>query len=458
MATHQTPNPYAAAAAPKPVKRRRRGWRIAAWSVASLFALIAVLLGAAWWWAGGNQSLATTLARAATYLPAGQGLESRDVTGSLRAGGHIGWLRWTSPAMAVEVQDARIGWQLGPLLQRKIELGEVHAARVHIVPRDTPDPAPKEPLEPLTQLRLPVQVELPFRVDELVWGETSTNGTGSTGSTASTTGTTPRSGGDSEGDASTKRPFTISNLAGKYQYNGAQHQLVVDNVELAEGRYSARVALDADAPMALAATLDGTVRTPSPGGGAPVEATAHASVQGTLATAAARLGLKAQVRATAQTATGAPAPAPARSAASTPRTAARSRAAPESAPATTEAMQADVQAQVAPWAPQPLLQAQANLQAVNLAALWPQAPVTQLSGDVSVQPAPATATATATAPSAPTAASTPASSAVPPASASASASACRAACPAAVAERLKPRHSQADAASKTANCSTRAPP
>ncbi|RYF01726.1 MAG: DUF490 domain-containing protein [Comamonadaceae bacterium] len=380
MATHQTPNPYAAAAAPKPQKRRRRAWRIAAWSVASLFILIAVLVGAAWWWAGGNQSLATTLARAATYLPAGQSLETRDVTGSLRAGGRIGWLRWNSPTLAVEVQDARIGWQLGPLLQRKIELGEVHAARVQITPQGEPSTEPAEPLQPLQQLRLPVKVELPFRVDELVWAGSSKNKANNNGI-------------DSGSDEAT--PLTITHLAGKYQYDGTQHQLVVDNVELAQGRYSARVALDADAPMALSATVDGTVRTPSPAGGEPIEATAHASVQGTLATSAARLQLKAQVRAAASPAV-AQAPASAGSAARTTptgRAAPRNRPAPALPPA--EPMQADVQAQVAPWAPQPLLQARADLQALNLAALWPHAPVTQLSGEVNVEPKPATAVAPA---------------------------------------------------------------
>ncbi len=49
-------------------------------------------------------------------------------------------------------------------------------------------------------------------------------------------------------------------------------------------------------------------------------------------------------------------------------------------------MQADVRAEVAPWAPQPLLQASAELRALNLAALWPQAPATALDGRVQAGP------------------------------------------------------------------------
>lgn len=300
MATHQTPNPYAAAAAPKPRPRRRNRWLIAAWSLLGLLALVVALLGAAWWWAGGDTSLAAALNRAARYLPAGQTLESREVTGSLRGGGRIGWLRWTSPGMTVEVNEARIGWRLAPLvLQRKVQLGEVHAARVLITPQPTDQP--KEPTQPLQRLALPMQVDLPFRVDELVWAPPAAD------------------------------PLTIRALAGRYGYDGARHALVVDNVELAQGRYAANATLGAEAPMPLDLTLAGTVRTPSPGGGAELEATAHATVKGTLATEAARLQVAAQLRSTVA---GAEAASPAASApAATPPRRARNDSANGSAKA-----------------------------------------------------------------------------------------------------------------------------
>ncbi|WP_311222497.1 MULTISPECIES: translocation/assembly module TamB domain-containing protein [unclassified Acidovorax] len=373
MATHQTPNPYAAAAAPKPQPRRRSGWRIAAWSLLGLLALVAALLGAAWWWAGGDSSLAVTLNRVARYLPAGQSLESREVTGSVRGGGRIGWLRWSSPGMTVEVNEAAIGWQLAPLLQRKVQLGEVHAARVLITPRPTDKPA--GPTQPLQRLPLPVQVDLPFRVDELVWAPPAAD------------------------------PLTIRQLAGRYGYDGTQHQLVVDNVELAQGRYAARATLGAEAPMPLDMTLDGTVRTPAPGGGADLEATAHATVKGKLATEAARLQIAAQLKSTVAEAAPPAAAAPTTAApkSTAPRNSARNAAKPAASQAKAKAppaepMQADVQAQIAPWAPQPLVQAQADLRALDLAALWPQAPVTRLSGNVRVEPTPATTAVAATPP------------------------------------------------------------
>ena len=52
----------------------------------------------------------------------------------------------------------------------------------------------------------------------------------------------------------------------------------------------------------------------------------------------------------------------------------------------TNTMQADLSADIAPWLPQPLLQASAEVRALNLAALWPQAPVTALEGSVQAGP------------------------------------------------------------------------
>lgn len=346
--------------------------RLAGWLLVGLCALLLAAGGAVWWWAGSSTSLATALARATQYLPTDQKLESRDVSGSLRSGGRIGWLRWSSPGMAVEVDDARLGWQLAPLLSRRLELGEVHAARVQITPQGAPS---TEPAKPLEQLVLPLQIGVPFRVDRLEWaGAPAVQALG---------------------------------LAGDYRFDGREHRLNIDSVELAQGHYSARIKLEAQAPMALDATVDGTVQATPPGGGTPLQVGAHATLQGTLATAAAQLQLVARLQ------PGATPVQPAASAASTPvRKAAPANTAPT---APVEPMQADVQATIHPWAPQPLKQAHATLKALDLAALWPQAPRTLLHGTVQVDPVAASAAAPTT-PAAPAApASTPSAPAAAPA-------------------------------------------
>ena len=298
-----------------------------------MIALLIAAAAAVWWWAGSSTSLALALARAAQYLPANQQLESREVTGSLRSGGRIGWLRWRSPSLSVEVTDIRLGWQLAPLLQRRLELGEVHAARVQITPLGSPPSA--EAPTPLTQLVLPLQIGVPFRVDQIQWA----------GAPA----------------------VEAQGLAGDYRFDGREHRLNVASVALAQGQYTARLTLEAQAPMALTATVDGTVSAAVPGGTTALQVGAHATLQGTLATAAAQLQLQARISPTAK-----PAAPP---------------------PTAAEPMQADLQATLAPWSPQPLQSAQATLRAVNLAALWPQAPTTRLHGTVQAGPTGSGATA-----------------------------------------------------------------
>ncbi|WP_407655092.1 translocation/assembly module TamB domain-containing protein [Acidovorax benzenivorans] len=333
--------------APRPQPPRApRVLRALGWLLVALVALLLTVSALLWWWAGSNTSLATTLARAAQYLPANQQLESREVSGSLRSGGRIGWLRWSSPTLAVEVTDIRLGWQLAPLLQRRLELGEVHAARVQITAQPTDAPKPT----PLTDLVLPLQLGVPFRVDQLLWaGPPAVEARG---------------------------------LVGDYRFDGRQHRLNIGAVELAQGQYSARATLDAQAPMALDATVDGTVRTAVPGGGAALQVGAHATLQGTLATAAAQLQLRARVNPAPPSE--APTP-PAAASASQPRAPKPPPPRTTTAPAA-EPMQADLSATLAPWAQQPLLSANATLRAINLAALWPQAPATQLNGTVQAGP------------------------------------------------------------------------
>lgn len=313
---------------PTPVKRSRgrRIGRALAWTLLGFVMLVLVLAGGAWWWIGSSDSLAFALTRAARFLPPGQSLESRDVSGSLRFGGRIGWLRWQNEGLSVEVQDARIGWQLAPLLQRKVQLGEVHAASIAITPRAPAEDQPAEPLEPLAPIVLPVEVDLPFRVDALRWA------------------------GPPE--------LTATGLAGRYRYVDAHHRLEVDGVDIADGHYGARVDLQGPAPMALEAALEGRVRAPLAGEHS-LDVRAEAMVRGTLAGEDARLRIEARLDPVEE---GAEAP-----------------------------MQAELQANIAPWRTQPVIDATADLRDVDLARLWPDAPATRLSGRIEAGPAPGAA-------------------------------------------------------------------
>ncbi|MDP9898369.1 translocation/assembly module TamB domain-containing protein [Variovorax ginsengisoli] len=311
-------SPAAPAAAPARRSRGRRIARAAAWTLGILLALVLVLGAGSWWWLGTNQSLAFALNQAANYLPAGQTLQSRDVKGSLRAGGRIGYLRYESPGLAVEVKNADIGWLLKPLLSRKVELGKVNASDVLIERRG---PVEDKPTQPLEQLALPVDIELPFHIDRLRWAGPPV--------------------------------LEATQLEGHYRYADTHHQLEVRGVDIADGHYSARVRLQGPAPMALDASLDGRVKAPLAEGRS-IDVIADATAKGTLAGEAARLQIAAHLK-------------PAEENVDAP-------------------MRAQLQAHIAPWLAQPVIDAKADLQNVDLASLVPTAPATRLSGEVLAGP------------------------------------------------------------------------
>lgn len=311
--------PLAPAPAPAPARSRaRRIGRLLAWASATLLGLVLVALGGTWGWMGTQGSLATALNGVARWLPEGQSLESTEVTGTLRAGGRIGGLRWQSPTLAVEVREARLGWDLGALWQGRLQLGELSAARVQLTPLG---PSDTEPPQPLTELVLPLPIDLPaLRIDELTWAATT--------------------------------PVVLRHLEARYRYDGTQHQATLAGLELAQGRFQGHATLGDRAPMQLAAQLDGQLETPHPGRpNEPLRLAAQASVQGRLDQADARLQLQAALQ-------------------------------PENRTGPLAAVRARLTAHIAPWATLPLPQADAEWTNIDLAALWPQAPHTQLSGRI----------------------------------------------------------------------------
>jgi translocation and assembly module TamB len=339
--------------------RRSLGWRVLRWigiALLVLVLLVAALLGAGWFWAGSQGSLSTVLTRAATYMPAGQTLQSRDVSGSVRQGGTIGWLRWQSPTLAVEVHDASIAWSLPPLLHHEVKLGELHAAQLIIEPIGTAPKKADSAIKPLDGITLPVNIEFPFRFDNIRWAGSP--------------------------------PLDVSGLAGNYAYRDGTHHLVVDGVDVADGHYSAKVTLQGAAPMALDAALQARLRAPVPGSDAPpLTVAGTVTAKGTLATQAARL----QIEASVQSEPNATAMPPAGVASGATPGSGNTKAGPVHSDTKKEPLSARVNATVRPWLAQPIETAHAELHGLNLARLFPQLPETLLSGIVDAGPATARA-------------------------------------------------------------------
>jgi translocation and assembly module TamB len=305
----------------------RRFFSRSLFSLVSLLELLLVLalalLLAVWIWSGTRGSLATALGEAATYLPAGQTLEVQDVQGSVRQGGQIGLLRWKSGELTVSARDIRFDWAPLDMLQRRLHVTTLSVAELQV---DDRRPASPNAPEPPPELVLPLDIDLPLSVGVFRLA----------GATA----------------------LEASAITAHYRYEEQHHQLDVDQIRLAQGQYQGHVRLQARLPMVLDLHAKGKVRT-SIGDGQDILLDASATVGGPLAGIAPLLDMQALIQ-----------PGPGNT----------------GALANSRAMLGRVSARINPWAKQPVVQAQGTFSQLDLAALWPAAPRTLLTGNTRVQP------------------------------------------------------------------------
>jgi translocation and assembly module TamB len=304
---------------------RALGWSLKLFAAA--LALGLALATALWHWSGTDSSLAAMLRYVQSYLPAGQTLEARAVSGSVRSGGHIGMLRWTRGDLSLQADDIDIAWSIKPLLQRRLHLGQLSARLLTIDDKGPGSDA--QTLAPPTDLRLPFTVDVPFVFHAVRL----------TGANA----------------------FEAKEVSGHYIFDSSLHILNKGQATISYGTYQFSGSLQAQAPMALKLQVDGAIQTTLPSSQQPLTVQAHAKLEGELARPDASLNLQASLTPDI----------PAAKAVTTKPT---------------RAMQAEVSAQITPWQAQPLTQGNAQWQALNLGALWPNAPQTELAGQASVTP------------------------------------------------------------------------
>ncbi|MBV1731803.1 MAG: translocation/assembly module TamB domain-containing protein [Hydrogenophaga sp.] len=333
------PPPDTPARGPRP-PGRRLGW-LALWLPGALIALLLAGGVALWLWAATPGSLAQALGWADRWMQGrtdtlGQ-LHTEGVEGSLRGGGRIAALRWTRGALSVQAEGVQLDWNealwTGALLGRG-----AHPKALTIRTLRVDDQRAPTPTEPLQALTLPLPLSLAFSVDHFeLMGKTTLKLDGIRGHY--------RYGALSDAGDAPALPDTPG--------LSTAHRLRLDTLQLADGHYRAQLSLGGEAPMPLALDLQGDIRTTVPDG-AGLSLAAEARARGTLAGAQAALDLSANAQ-------GAPG---------------------TTGPETTLALTA----RVMPWAAQPLVSADLNTQALNLAALWPTAPATALSGRLQARP------------------------------------------------------------------------
>ena len=184
-------------------------------------------------------------------------------------------------------------------------------------------------------------------------------------------------------------------MAGRFDYDGAAHRLELDSARIEGGSYQLRAAATAHAPIRLDLALAGVLAAPLPGAEAPLPLSLQATLRGPLTELQAQLDLQAAAPAAGASAPAMPALPPLAGFASMP--ALPAPAAPPVTPVTppaasataAETPEAHLTARISPWAAQPLPEAHARVRALDVGALWAEAPRTQLTGQLDLAPLPA---------------------------------------------------------------------
>ena len=257
-------------------------------------------------------------------------LEVENAQGSLRFGGEIDRLRISNQRFTLQIKNLTLAWNLGQLLQRRLAVERLHAARVDY--RAQPEAPPDDTSsQPLRSLQLPLAIDLPVQIDTFTWAD----------------------GPNAQ----------LEHLAATYRYDRDQHRLQLSSLRYGpqQAQLSASVQLGGQAPLQLTAQAQASA-TPALELAQPLALQAQVDISGQL------FGPQAQLQVTAQV-------QPQATDTDAPTTGANSALPP---------LSARLHATVTPWQAQPLPQAQLELQHVNLALFAPQLPPSDLTGQLHI--------------------------------------------------------------------------
>ncbi len=333
------------ASASAPAPRRRARWRLALASLGGVLLLaVAALVGSAWWTVDSEAGSAWLLARLADAVPWVQITAPRgallgdfsaqrvqiNLSGQAGEGDRVVIADLSWRGLAVRPSDV-------PALWAHLRFAELHASRVDVLIAPTPGP-----MKPPADLALPLQLD----VDDLRIAALHASALG---------------------DELLREVHARLQLGAAF---GRQHR--VDDLQLGwqQLQASGTAHIDIHGPMALQARIELSQRAPTPAAGAAKSDPVAASAAGSPESAAA-LDLSGWQ---ARLALDGPLAAPAL------------HATVQSAATGTRAAQSlEAQAGLHPFANWPLAALQLRTHAFDVSVLHRQAPVTSLSGEVTVQ-------------------------------------------------------------------------
>ena len=265
--------------------------------------------GALVFWATSEGSLAQALRWGSAWLPQGQQLSYQNATGSLIQGKVAQW-RWRQNLL--DIEGRQLQWRIDT---HTLWSGQLHVPELSLQALTLRDERPSQPNTPPANLQLPVPVKAQLHMG-----------------TVSSTGSVKWQAQDVDAD---------------YAYDGTSHQLQLQQLQWAQGRYSGQLQLQASGPLALRAQLQASI---TGHGNQPLQL--QASANGQLASPQARIDVQAKLHTQTQ-------------GQHTP--------------------QLELHAQLQPWQGLTQQRAKAQWRSLDAALLWPQAPHTQLEGTLEMR-------------------------------------------------------------------------
>ncbi len=287
--------------------------------VLGLAAAVLVIASGLWLWSGTQASLEW----AWEYFAQPRQWVAEGLSGSLREGLRARRLQGRIGTLQVDLRDVALGWDPVFLLDGRVRITGLHAARLRLQGLPAADGRPGARTTPPDSLVLPMALSVDYlALDQCEW----------------------------EGGV----PLQATQLAASYHYDpsGEGHRLTLLDARVARGRYRGQAQWADRAPLTLRAQLEGEVLAPAPAGGQALRLWLEASAGGTLPDIDLRANL--HLPGGLQPARGTPS--------------------------------AMVMARITPWTAPFVTQALAHWQHLDLATLWPQGPTTDLQGQVHVTP------------------------------------------------------------------------
>ncbi|MHB1375770.1 MAG: translocation/assembly module TamB domain-containing protein, partial [Thauera sp.] len=235
--------------------RPRRWLRWLGWGVGLP---VATLVGAVGWLLGTQSGLDAGLALA--QRATGGALQVEGARGRVLGGLEIDTLAWRTPDLEVDLQQLVLTWQPGALLQRRIHIDELSAARVALaqaVAEDEPDAAP---LTAPASLELPVATELTrlavgvFAMRDLPAGEVDQGPVAAAAEAverAEAAVSDPAIAAEAVTEVAAEQGVVFSNLEAALDSDGRHHRLRALTLDLPQGKASLALALDGASPFAL---------------------------------------------------------------------------------------------------------------------------------------------------------------------------------------------------------------